>query len=152
MPSPRVEAMSRIVRVARDLRTTLDQRFEVLELTSQQAGVLVHVFMGVSSPRRLADLLGTDTAGMTRLLDRLESKGLVVRRPDPSDRRALVVGLTHGGRALVPSLPPIYEQVAGIVTDGVSDRDLATTMRVLARMLERIDGSTGRAGSAQDAS
>jgi DNA-binding MarR family transcriptional regulator len=39
---------------------------------------------------------------MTKLLDRLESKGLLQRRPHPDDRRAVMIELTDEGRALVP--------------------------------------------------
>lgn len=42
-------------------------------------------------PRRLAELIGTDTAGMTRLLDRLADKDLVRRTRHPDDRRSLLV-------------------------------------------------------------
>ena len=143
MPTPRVEAMSLILRLARVVRTRLDQRFEVHDLTSQQAGALIHIFGGVSSPRRLADLLGTDTAGTTRLLNRLESKALIVRRRGQADRRAVVLELTDAGRASIPSLPPIFEQVASEGIAGVSSDDLAIAMRVLAQMLEQLEEVPG---------
>lgn len=112
MPSSGVLASSAILQLARELRTAMDQRFEPLGLTSQQAGVLIHVVTGVTSPRRLSELLGTDSAGTTRLLDRLEAKGLVRRGRDVADRRAVSVSLTTAGRALVPQLPPVFEDVA----------------------------------------
>ncbi|MEZ4595963.1 MAG: MarR family winged helix-turn-helix transcriptional regulator [Chloroflexota bacterium] len=102
--------MSLVIRLGRGVRTSLDQRFEAFGLTSQQAGALVHIFTGETSPRRLADLLGTDTAGMTRLIDRLEAKGLVERHADPRDRRALVVALTDQGSATIPSIPPVFDE------------------------------------------
>src|SRR5512144_1777169 len=116
MPGPGVQAASLLVRLAREVRTVLDQRFAPLGLTSQQAGLLVHVFTGQSSPRRLADLLGTDTAGVTRLVDRLQAKGLIERGADPTDRRAVAVHLTAAGRELVPELPPIFEAVGTQLT------------------------------------
>lgn len=112
MPSSGVLASSAILQLARELRTAMDQRFEPLGLTSQQAGLLIHLVTGVTSPRRLSGLLGTDSAGTTRLLDRLETKGLVERGRDANDRRAISVVLTDAGRALVPRLPPLFEDVA----------------------------------------
>lgn len=135
MPSPGVQASSLIVRLARELRTALDQRFAGFGLTSQQAGLLVHVFTGQSSPRRLADLLGTDTAGITRLVDRLEAKELVRRAPDPADRRAVVVELTKAGRSLIPDLPPVFEAVAADLMQGV---DAGGAAELLKKMLENL--------------
>ncbi|MGW0231515.1 MarR family winged helix-turn-helix transcriptional regulator [Actinopolymorpha singaporensis] len=131
MPSPGVQASSLVVRLARELRTALDQRFAAFGLTSQQAGLLVHVFTGQSSQRRLADLLGTDTAGITRLVDRLAAKELVRRVPDPADRRAVVVELTKAGRSLIPELPPVFEAVAADLTRGVDPGDAAALLQTM---------------------
>lgn len=131
MPGPGVQAASLLVRLAREVRTVLDQRFAPLGLTSQQAGLLVHVFTGQSSPRRLADLLGTDTAGVTRLVDRLQAKGLIERGADPTDRRAVAVHLTAAGRELVPELPPIFEAVGTQLTSGIDAQEAAQTLAAM---------------------
>jgi DNA-binding MarR family transcriptional regulator len=52
------------------------------------------------SGRELARLLQLDPGTLTPLLKRLEQGGLVTRRRDPSDERALAVTLTPAGRAL----------------------------------------------------
>lgn len=138
MPGPVVTATSVIVRLARDVRTALDQQFAAHDLTSQQAGVLIHAYTGETSPRRIGALLGTDTAGMTRLLDRLETKGLIRREPDPGDRRAIVVTLTDRGTALIPQLPPVFERVGAILGADVPEADIQTTLRVLQAMLRNL--------------
>jgi DNA-binding MarR family transcriptional regulator len=56
---------------------------------------------GELSPTRLADLVVRSSGGMTQILDRLERTGLVARRPDPTDRRKVVVGITPNGLRLV---------------------------------------------------
>ncbi|WP_432838697.1 MarR family winged helix-turn-helix transcriptional regulator [Dactylosporangium sp. CA-092794] len=135
MPGPAVRASSLIVRLARDLRTVLDQHFAELGLTSQQAGLLIHVFTGQSGPKGLADLLGIDTASVSRLVDRLEAKDLVRRAAVPGDRRAIVVELTPEGVALVPKLPPIFEAVGKQLVRGV---DAKATAAALATMLGNV--------------
>jgi len=140
MPGPTVTLSSVVVRLARDIRTALDQQFGVFGLTSQQAAVLIHVHLGQSTPRRIADLVGTDTAGMTRLLDRLEAKGLLRRHPDGGDRRAVVVALTDDGSALIPHLPPVFERVGAVAAAGIAAQDLDTTTRVLRTMLDQVAG------------
>jgi DNA-binding MarR family transcriptional regulator len=56
---------------------------------------------GALSPTRLSELVVRSSGGMTQILDRLERAGLVARRPDPTDRRKLTVGLTAPGLRLV---------------------------------------------------
>jgi DNA-binding MarR family transcriptional regulator len=53
------------------------------------------------SPGRLTAEMMLSSGGTTSRLDRLEKAGHVVRTPDPSDRRALIVRLTESGRALI---------------------------------------------------
>lgn len=59
---------------------------------------------GRSAPLEVARLMETDAGSMTRLADRLEAKGLIVRRQSASDRRSIELELTPEGRKLVPSL------------------------------------------------
>ncbi|WP_427889157.1 MarR family winged helix-turn-helix transcriptional regulator [Kribbella sp. GL6] len=135
MPGPRLELAALTTQVAREIRTVLDQRLGEHGLTSQQAGVLLHVSGGTTSPRKLAELLGTDTAGMTRLLDRLGEKGHITRHPDPTDRRAITVELTRSGRKLLPVIQPAFEQTAATATAGISDADIRVAATVLGHIL-----------------
>ncbi|MEV6153726.1 MarR family transcriptional regulator [Nonomuraea sp. NPDC052129] len=55
------------------------------------------------APMRLTDLTKTEQVsqpGITQLVTRLERDGLVERRPDPSDRRAVLVHITEAGRQI----------------------------------------------------
>ncbi|WP_349904319.1 MarR family winged helix-turn-helix transcriptional regulator [Parafrigoribacterium humi] len=140
MPGPAVVTAGVIMRLARDVRTALDQRFAAYDLTSQQAAVLIHVYAGEVSPRRIGELLGTDTAGMSRLLDRLESKGLIRRAADPGDRRAIVVSLTDRGASLIPQLPPLFEVVGSELASGLTEDEVEATLRVLQSMLHNLHG------------
>ncbi|MEW9547725.1 MarR family winged helix-turn-helix transcriptional regulator [Nonomuraea sp. NPDC050783] len=107
-------------------------------MTAQQAALLLHAAGGAATPSRLKDLVGTDTAGMTRLLDRLQAKGLLRRARHPHDRRSVVVELTAGGRALVPRLPPVFGQVSRQVFDGFSAGELECMTDLLRRMLRNL--------------
>jgi DNA-binding MarR family transcriptional regulator len=53
---------------------------------------------GGLSPTRLATTVGLSRGRMTHILDRLVAEDLVVRRPDPHDRRSVKVQLTANGR------------------------------------------------------
>ena len=62
-------------------------------------------------PRDLAEMVSLDSSSMTPLLDRTEAAGLLVRRPDPDDRRSLRIFLTDKGRELSAKLEPVVEQL-----------------------------------------
>ncbi len=51
--------------------------------------------------KELADALGLDPTTITRHVDDLAQRGLVVRVPDPADRRAVLVQLTSSARSLL---------------------------------------------------
>ena len=102
-----------VFHLGRELRTALDRRFESHGITSQQAALLLlSRLLKEPSPIKMAARLGTDAAGMTRLLDRLESKGLVRRHRHPDDRRSIVIEVTEEGQALLPRVGPAFGRTA----------------------------------------
>jgi DNA-binding MarR family transcriptional regulator len=54
--------------------------------------------------RRIADHLHAEPSNVTAIIDRLERRGLVERRPDPGDRRVKLVAATTAGRAVIADL------------------------------------------------
>ncbi len=62
-------------------------------------------------PRDLAEQVCLDASSLTGLLDRTEKAGLIERRPDPDDRRALRIYLTDAGRKTLCGLHGIAESV-----------------------------------------
>jgi DNA-binding MarR family transcriptional regulator len=80
------------------------------------------------------DAVGTDTAGMTKLLDRLEAKGLVGRRPNPDDRRSVLIEPTARGLTLAPQLTPVFGEVARQAFQGFSDDEAAKLTFLLRRI------------------
>src|SRR5262249_38070977 len=70
-------------------------------LTAMQAKVLVQLQpAGSVTTRALADLLQYDPSNLTTVIDRLESLGVVQRRPDPRDRRVKGLVVTEKGLLL----------------------------------------------------
>jgi DNA-binding MarR family transcriptional regulator len=70
------------------------------------------------SPTAIAERLIVTTASVTSLLDTLERRGLVERRPDPTDRRRLLIVITHDGKAVVDQFLPevVALQTAALAT------------------------------------
>lgn len=83
---------------------------------------------------RLGDMVGISPTSTTRLLDRLEGRGLVRRRAHPDDRRCVVIHLTpEGERVLgdvrVVSGTPLLQAVRSLDAD--DRRALTRTLRAL---------------------
>jgi DNA-binding MarR family transcriptional regulator len=125
--------------VGRELNTALERRFATYDVTAQQAALLLHAATGPISPNRLAVALGTDTAGTTRLLDRLVAKGLVQRTRHPEDRRSILVEVTAAGRAVLPHLPPVFGQVTRVLLAGFSAGEIEQLSGMLRRMLTNLE-------------
>jgi DNA-binding MarR family transcriptional regulator len=70
------------------LQTAMDSRFRPLGLTAQEAALLIRCAEAKSrSSGGLASVIGRDNGGVTRHLDKLESRGLIERFTSSRDRR-----------------------------------------------------------------
>ncbi len=132
------EAVSTLVfHLGRELRTALDRRFENHGITSQQAALLLlSRLLREPSPMRMARRLGTDAAGMTRLLDRLERKQFIARGVSPDDRRLVVVELGPRSKRLLPRLIPEFRWAEKGLLDGFNKTEVDDLNKVLRRLLQ----------------
>ncbi len=102
------EPLSRLLEAASAeiLQRTLDSLPEDLRaaVTASQMRILQTVCLGAIRVGELADQMRISKQAAGQLVDGLEAKGFVVRKPDPSDRRARVVAHTPAGIELVSAL------------------------------------------------
>jgi DNA-binding MarR family transcriptional regulator len=81
-------------------------------LTSTELEALEQLEQGSLTQRQLADRLFLTSGGTTLLVDRLEQRGFVSRRPHPSDRRAVLLELNPAAAAqTAPSLERYHQAV-----------------------------------------
>ncbi|HZX39422.1 MAG TPA: MarR family transcriptional regulator [Streptomyces sp.] len=73
-------------------------------LTGAQARLLSLLSLEPLPMRRIAQKLKCEPSNVTGIVDRLESRGLVERRPDPTDRRVKVAAATPEGREVARDL------------------------------------------------
>jgi DNA-binding MarR family transcriptional regulator len=83
--------------------------------------------------RALAEKLKADPPYVTLIVDDLEERGLVERRPHPDDRRAKLVSLTRAGRAAVTKAEKILDAPPAALAALPAD-DLAALVRILDRL------------------
>jgi DNA-binding MarR family transcriptional regulator len=93
------------------------------------------------------DLTGEDRTATTRAVDDLERLGLVVRKPDPADRRAHAVELTDAGRRRRAEAGRVGDRVAAVLLAGFGPAERDTLMDLLERLVAPAErsptGSTG---------
>jgi DNA-binding MarR family transcriptional regulator len=110
------------------------------DLTGVQWGplLMLHFKMG-STAADLSRIACVDTGAMTRMLDRLEAKGLLRRTPCPKDRRVVQLELTPEGARLCREIPFGLARVNNRLLTGFSREEFATLKDFLRRMLSNLD-------------
>jgi DNA-binding MarR family transcriptional regulator len=142
-PWRRVE--STLMATARALRQAFDRRFEALGLNLSQASVLAFLQeAGPQSQTSLARMLGIGRAAAGNVIDGLETRGLVERQPDPSDRRVWLVAPTAAGKDLAG---PIHELDTVLRTElraGISRAERQQLAQLLLRLQANLAGALAR--------
>jgi DNA-binding MarR family transcriptional regulator len=85
-------------------------------------------------PTDLADATMLTSSGTTKRLDRLERAGLIRRKPDPEDRRSVIIELTPAGRQVVDETLPEHMANEARLLGALTDRE----RRELARLLRKV--------------
>jgi len=104
------------------------------ELTFSQYIALKKLSDGAHGVTDLARAAELNPGAMTRLLDKLEARGLVLREADPADRRAVNIQLTDAGRAMWLDVNQCGQRVRERAMHGMSDAERDQ----LTRMLEQV--------------
>lgn len=104
-------------------------------LTGAQARLLSLLSLEPLPMRKLAQKLKCEPSNVTGIVDRLETRGLVERRPDPADRRVKLAAATEEGRRVARSLRESL-RFAREPLAGLSDEERLALRGLLRRMLD----------------
>jgi len=119
------------------LLSGLDAELERFAMSAMQFAVLKHLTAG--SARTAADLcrlMSYDTGAMTRILDRLEQKGLMRRERCREDRRVVFLRVSPSGRALLPRLMAAGARVLEAHLAGFTPGEIGALKGYLGRMID----------------
>jgi DNA-binding MarR family transcriptional regulator len=92
--------------------------------------------------RRMGDLSKTtsiEVSTLTRLVDNMEKDGLVARRRDPGDARAISLYVTASGRRLTQRIVPIAERYEAVALEGFTAGEVAVLKKALRRLYDNMD-------------
>ena len=117
-------------------RSTLPTLAADLRLSPAQVHVLHLIAPGQPiAMGRVAETLSCDASNVTGLVDRLESRGLVRRRPSESDRRVKVLDLTPAGARLRAALVDRMTAPPDMLSR-LSPADQRALVRILSQLFE----------------
>ena len=127
-----------LINKARNILTIeMDAALKDLDISSQQMGILMSLSLGVAAtPFELSKLLGIDTGLMTRMLDKLEAKGLLQRSRSLEDRRVVDLTLTEKGEEVAGQIPEVAPDVLNAHLKKFSKVEFEELRRLLRKFLD----------------
>jgi DNA-binding MarR family transcriptional regulator len=126
-----------IGRVRTVMLSRLDGELQPFGITGTQFAILKSVTEGTAETAAdLCRLLHYDNGSMTRLVDRLEQKGLIRRERSKDDRRVVSLRVTVAGRAAMPRLRDSAARVVQRMLTGFSPGEVNDLRSFLGRMIE----------------
>jgi DNA-binding MarR family transcriptional regulator len=126
------EAFSSVARQLRHASQEILAPWDITPAHLRALRVLAH--HGAMHMSGLSDSLHIAARSGTEVVDALEGRGLVTRRPDPGDRRATLVELTEHGRSVLSAIRAARGSEAERAFDGLSPTDRAQLARILRKL------------------
>jgi DNA-binding MarR family transcriptional regulator len=134
------EAFASLVRAGTALLAEIDRCIRHSFDMPQAAATALAVIEGADeplTPSQISERVLVASATMTATLDLLESRGWVVRRPNPDDRRSVLVEITEDGRVVADRLLPGVRVVEREVMAALTLRERQQLLRTLQKVLQR---------------
>jgi DNA-binding MarR family transcriptional regulator len=136
---PWLRVESTLMATARLLRVAFDARLAALDLNLTQASVLGYVTeFGATTQTDLADHLGIGRAAIGSVIDRLESRGLVERRPKADDRRVWLVAITDDGREMATQISDVDQVLRAELRHGIGREERQALAWVMTRLQQNL--------------
>jgi len=134
--NPKTAIGGLLARVKGKLSEALDAELAPYDISAAQYVILVGLANGVDSAAGLCKGVSYDPGAMTRMLDRLERKGLVQRVRCPDDRRVVKLALTEEGKAVYPKLIETAAKVINRKLEGFTRTEAQQLESLLQRMVD----------------
>jgi DNA-binding MarR family transcriptional regulator len=133
-----------ISRLAKAMEREFESHLQAYDVTRAGWAVLSAIFHdSKTTPAELASFVGVDGAAITRHLDRLEKRGLVVREPSTKDRRSVRIKLTRKAKRLIPKIVAASTETNEKFTRALTRSEIDAVQETIGKMLSRGDTLLG---------
>lgn len=113
---------------------------EGADITTDQFRLLTHLWKKDGQPQAvLAQKTGRDKGSTARMVDTLERKEIIYRKPDLSDRRINVICLTEKGKQLESLAKKCATEVLNKATKGFSEKEIVDLQELLMKALKNFE-------------
>ncbi|MCR8642647.1 MarR family transcriptional regulator [Paenibacillus sp. N1-5-1-14] len=130
-------------RTHRKLYNLLSGKFKSSDVTPEQWSVLCCLIEEEDITQKdLSSRLHKDQPTVTRILDCLDRKGFIVRKPNKADRRSYLIGITDEGRAVEASLHDVEHRVMDSAFQGMKEDEVKQFGQWLALINGNIEKET----------
>jgi DNA-binding MarR family transcriptional regulator len=128
-----------LARLGRESRHAWGQMLAEYGLTAHQFGVLMFLAqLGAASQQQLSLAVGVDPRNAVPIVDALQRRGLLERRPDAADRRRLSITLTGAGQAMVRQLRQAGSDLESWFLDSLSEQERTDLHATLAKLFAAV--------------
>ncbi|MFT3901890.1 MAG: MarR family transcriptional regulator [Niabella sp.] len=148
MKVEKAENLTRIARLMdtiRDIRKAMRSHFmkkmkgHHIDVTIEMLEVLYILWDKDNiNQQEIVDKTNRNRASITSLIDNMAVRGLVQRKPDPTDRRVNLIALTKEGEGYRKKLTPLLEEVYGAFQADISPEELENTINVLHKIYHKM--------------
>ena len=126
------------------MRLELNRKFTAagLQATSEQWKILIILwFEDGLTQQQLAQKTNKNKVSVVKLVDGLERRGLVNRRPDPKDRRINRIFLTPRGKTIQGKMIKLAKQNLDQAATDIDSAEMATCKKVLKQIISNMKGN-----------
>lgn len=124
-----------LLRLANQRHTLIFQANTLEQLTPTQFSALLRIGeMGEVSQNRLGRLTAMDVATIKGVVDRLCKRGLTKTKPDPDDRRRMLISLTKEGKGLCRKLPELGKKITTETVAPLTESEQRNLLRLLRKI------------------
>jgi DNA-binding MarR family transcriptional regulator len=132
--SPQIEAYRLFLKLHKRFQELNREEFRPYDLSTPQYAILFHASVEGVPLSKICEEMVADNSNLTRLVDRLEARGLVRRAADSHDRRVTLVQLTPEGKALIDELRPRHREYIDRRMSHLSAQQLVAFQQAMATL------------------
>jgi len=117
-----------------------DRALAAIGLTVKQAAILLSCDLKeANTPAELAGMYGLEVSSITRMVERLERKGLLKHVRNRADRRQVILQITARGKQALRQAVPIASQVASQAWQGVTKNERVVLDTIVTKVMNNLN-------------